>query len=139
MKSMDNDYSDIINLPHHESPTRARMARADRAVQFAPFAALCGYDAAIKETARVTDEKVEVQTDEARLAELNEKLRFLDENERSHPEITVKYFVADKKKSGGKYVSVTSLFKRLNKIEQTILLMNGTVISFEDIIEINDF
>lgn len=139
MKSMDNDYSDIINLPHHESPTRARMARIDRAVQFAPFAALCGYDAAIKETARVTEAKVEVQTDEARLAELNEKLRILDENERSHPEITVKYFVADRQKAGGKYMSVTGLFKRLNKIEQTILLMDGTVISFEDIIEINDF
>ena len=139
MKSMDNDYSDIINLPHHESPTRARMARIDRAVQVAPFAALCGYDAAIKETARVTEAKVEVQTDEARLAELNEKLRILDENERSHPEITVKYFVADRQKAGGKYMSVTGLFKRLNKIEQTILLMDGTVISFEDIIEINDF
>jgi len=139
MKSMDNDYSDIINLPHHESPTRARMAQADRAVQFAPFSALCGYDAAIKETARVTEAKVEVQTDEARLAELNEKLRILDENERSHPEITVKYFVADRQKAGGKYVSVTGLFRRLNKIEQTILLMDGTVISFEDIIEINDF
>lgn len=138
MNSMDSDYSDIINLPHHESPKRARMAREDRAVQFAPFAALCGYDAAIKETARVTEAKVEVQTDEARLAELNEKLRILDENERSHPEITVKYFVADRQKAGGKYVSVTGLFKRLNKIEQTILLMDGTVISFEDIIEIND-
>lgn len=139
MKSMDNDYSDMINLPHHESPTRTRMARGDRAVQFAPFAALCGYDAAIKESARMTEAKVEVQTDEARLAELNEKLRILDENERSHPEITVKYFVADRQKAGGKYVSVTGLFKRLNKIEQTILLMDGTVISFEDIIEINDF
>lgn len=53
-------YKDIINLPHHVSKTRPQMSMLDRAAQFSPFAALTGYDAAIKETGRLTDEKIEL-------------------------------------------------------------------------------
>ena len=74
---MKNDYDDIINLPHHVSSTRPQMSMIDRAAQFSPFAALTGYDAAIKETGRLTDEKIEL--DEEALSNLNMKFQILFE------------------------------------------------------------
>ena len=71
-------YADIINLPHHVSAIRPQMSMTDRAAQFSPFAALTGYDAAIHETGRLTDDKIEL--DEETLNILNMKLRLLVEN-----------------------------------------------------------
>ena len=70
-------YEDIINLPHHVSPTRPQMPMSDRAAQFAPFAALTGYDAAIKETGRQTDVRIEL--DEEALTALDMKYQLLME------------------------------------------------------------
>ena len=96
-------YNDIIDLPHHISTTRPRMSMLDRAAQFSPFAALTGYDAAIKETGRLTGQRIEL-TEECR-AVLDRKQQVLLENLAEHPEVSVTYFVPDERKSGGAYVT----------------------------------
>ncbi len=83
---MNNRYNEIINLPHHVSKTRPQMPMSDRAAQFAPFAALTGYDSAIKETGRLTDEKIEM--DEEALNILNMKFQILVDSLDDEPEVT---------------------------------------------------
>jgi len=58
---MNNDYDDIINLPHYEPKLHPRMSMRNRAAQFAPFAALTGYDAAIKDTAQQNEDSYEAK------------------------------------------------------------------------------
>lgn len=87
---MTGDYDDIINLPHPISKTRPQMSLKDRAAQFSPFAALTGYDAAIKETGRLTDEKIEL--DEEALSNLNMKFQILFERLDEQPDIAITYF-----------------------------------------------
>lgn len=131
-------YDDIIDLPHHVSTTRPRMSRLDRAAQFAPFAALTGYGAAIKETARLTDERVELG--EYELMELNAGIHMLMERIDEHPQVEITYFKPDERKDGGAYLTVKSRAKRLNEYDRFILLEDGTEIPFDDIykIEFND-
>ena len=100
---MNNRYDEIINLPHHVSRTRPQMPMSDRAAQFAPFAALTGYDAAIKETGRLTDEKIEL--DEEALTALDMKYQLLMDTFDDAPEVTITYFQPDERKAGGKYAS----------------------------------
>ena len=106
-------YEDIINLPHHVSKTRPQMSMLDRAAQFSPFAALTGYDAAIKETGRLTDEKIEL--DEDTKAALDMKQAYLIEMIDEQPEITIIYFLPDARKVGGAYVTVTGNLKRFDE------------------------
>ena len=127
-------YDDIINLPHHVSKTRPRMSNIDRAAQFAPFAALVGYDAAVKETARLTDERVEL--DENSKTILNEKLQMILELDGPIPEAMITYFQKDKKKDGGAYITITGRVKKVDIYEQVIILDDGTKISLPDIFEI---
>lgn len=134
MQQSDHRYDDIIHLPHHVSATRPRMSRQNRAAQFSPFAALTGYDAAIRETARVTEEKAEL--DESRRAELSERLRALRERQRERPEATIVYFVYDKYKAGGAYVTVTGGVKRVDPVTRIVTMEDGTVIDMEDILEV---
>lgn len=126
-------YDDIMNLPHHVSSTRPHMAVADRAAQFAPFAALTGHDAAIKETARLTDEKL--QLDENSKAAIDEKLRYLLEQDESEAIFT--YFVPDKNKSGGAYVSHAGVVKKVDTIEQIITLTDGISFQIDDLYRID--
>lgn len=128
------DYDDIIDLPHHVSATRPQMSRLDRAAQFAPFAALTGYGAAIKEKARLTDERVELG--EYELMELNAGIHMLMERIDEHPQVEITYFKPDERKDGGAYLTVKSRAKRLNEYERFILLENGTEIPFDDIYKI---
>lgn len=125
-------YDDIINLPHHVSPTRPQMPVCDRAAQFSPFAALTGHDAAIKETARLTDERIEL--DENSKSLLNEKLKMISERIENHPEIEVTYFIPDKKKVGGSYVTVQGHVKKIGEYERCIIFEDGTKIPIEEII-----
>ena len=90
---MTGDYDDIINLPHHISKTRPQMSMKDRAAQFSPFAALTGYDAAIKETGRLTTEKIEL--DDEALNNLNMRFQILFERLDEHPDIAITYFKPD--------------------------------------------
>lgn len=129
-----NRYDEIIDLPHHVSSTRPRMSIADRAAQFAPFAALVGYDDAVQETARLTDERVEL--DENSKSVLDAKLRMIMELAGSAPDVRFTYFVPDEKKAGGAYVSVAGRIKKLDTYEQVIVLENGTRIPINQIIEL---
>lgn len=128
------NYEDIIHLPHHRSKKHAPMPLIDRAAQFSPFAALTGHDAAIKETARITDRKIEL--DEYEIAVLDEKLHQIKEQLIIQPEITVTYFQPDLRKEGGKYVTITSSVKKMDEYMKALVMEDGTRILIEDIIEL---
>ncbi len=130
----EHQYDDIINLPHHQSATRPHMSNYDRAAQFAPFAALTGYDDAVKETARLTDKKVEL--DEYSKDALNERLNMIQDAIDEQPEVSITYFLLDKKKSGGAYVTATDRVKKIDEYENIVLLQDGTKIPIDDIAEI---
>lgn len=133
MKPTDDihNFEDIINLPHHVSSERGRMSRLDRAAQFAPFAALTGYDDEIKETARLTSERPEL--DEDRAAAIDTSLQILKDNAEERPEITVTYFSPDDKKDGGAYVTYSGSFRRIDESDRSIVFTDGKKIAVEDI------
>lgn len=129
---LDNhDYEDIIHLPHHVSPTRPQMPLIDRAAQFSPFAALTGYEAAIKETARMTEERIEL--DESGKAVLNERLRLVKDRLDERPEVSVTYFLPDEKKAGGAYVTATGVVRKLDEYKRVVVMEDQTVIPIEHI------
>ena len=128
-------YDDIFNLPHHVSNTRPHMSMHDRAAQFSPFAALTGYDDTVRETARLTDEKLELTAD--RINDLNQKIAFLKEHAEERPEITVEYFIPDEKKSGGKYVTLLGKFRRIDEYNHNMVFTSGEEIPLNDIFEID--
>jgi len=132
---MTEDYSDIINLPHHVSRNHPQMPLAARAAQFAPFAALTGYDAVIHETARLTEGQVELEEyDNERLnRKFAELMTILD----SHPEITVSYFKPDERKAGGSYETTRGTVKKIDTYEHQLLMDDGTKISIADIMDID--
>lgn len=128
-------YDDIINRPHHTSPTRPRMSAENRAAQFSPFAALTGYEAAVKETARLIDKRVEL--DEYEKAALDERLQLIKDNLDCEPEIEFIYFVPDKKKFGGEYRTLVGTIKKIKEYERQILLYDGTVIHIDEIYSVD--
>lgn len=129
---MTGNYEDIIHLPHHTSDRHARMSMMDRAAQFAPFAAVVGYDAAIKETARVTDYRIELTEDEKAMLDI--KLRNAAEMKES---ACITYFVADTKKEGGAYVCAVGQVKQLDSIRGVVNLYDGTVLPIDDIVDVS--
>ena len=131
---MNKNYDDIINLPHYVSKKRPQMSIESRSAQFAPFAALTGYDEQVKETARLTDKKIELEDGQKEI--LNNKLLYILENINSKPEITFTYFVKDNKKNGGKYVDKTGIVRKIDMIEQYIQLIDKSKIDINDIIDI---
>ena len=131
---MNKNYDDIINLPHHVSKKRPQMSIEQRSAQFAPFAALTGYDEAVKETARRTDRRIELEEGQKEI--LNNKLLYILENIESKPEITFTYFLPDNKKSGGKYIDKTGIVRKIDMIEQYIQLIDKSKININDIIDI---
>ena len=110
------------------------MSMYARAAQFAPFAALTGYGDAIKETARITDQQLEL--DENEKARLNEKLQLLRQHLPGKPKITITYFVPDTKKAGGSYQTITGFVKKLQEYERRLIMTNGTIIPLDTIIEL---
>lgn len=130
----EHQYADLINLPHHVSKTHPHMSTLDRAAQFSPFAALTGYEGAIKETARLTNDRMEL--DEAAKYVLDEKLRMVHEQLSSQPEIEIIYFQPDEKKTGGAYVSIFGIVKKIDGYERTVVMQNETRIPIEEIIKI---
>ena len=127
-------YEDIIHLTRPTSTKHPPMSMLNRAAQFSPFAALTGYDAAVKETARLTDEKIEL--DEYAKSMLSDKLQILAEHIDDLPEVTFTYFEPDKKKSGGAYVCVTGSVKEIDEYERIVGLENGMKIPIYQIYEI---
>ena len=127
-------YADIINLPHHELKTRQRMPIINRAASFSPFAALTGYDDAVKETARQTSERIEL--DEGAKEILNDKLRIAADKADQEPEIKVTYFLPDKKKDGGAYITIKAVIKRIDEYERLVVFTDKSTIPIDDIYEI---
>lgn len=132
---MNGKYDEIMGLPHHVSKTRPQMPMSDRAAQFAPFAALTGYDSAIKETGRLTDERIE--HDVEALSALDMKYQLLMEALDEAPEVTITYFQPDERKAGGKYVSAVGAVKKIDDFERRITMRDGTRIPMDDILSID--
>ena len=128
-------YREIIDLPHHVSKTRPQMPMSDRAAQFAPFAALTGYDSAIKETGRLTGERVELDVEA--LSALDMKYQLLMEALDEAPEVTITYFRPDERKAGGKYVSAVGAVKKIDDFERRITMRDGTRIPTDDVLSID--
>ena len=131
---MNGKYDEIMGLPHHVSKTRPQMPMSDRASQFAPFAALTGYDAAIKETRRLTDERIELDVEA--LSALDMKYQLLMEALDEAPEVTITYFRPDERKAGGKYVSAVGAVKKIDDFERRITMQDGAKIPMDDVLSI---
>ena len=135
MDNQDNhSYDDIINLPNPTSKKHPRMSLSDRAAQFSPFAALTGHEAAIKETARLTNEKL-MLSDEV-IAEINEKLNLISETIGTQQLVRITYFVPDNKKAGGAYISCSGCVKKIDGYEHTVVMEDKTAIPIEQISDI---
>ena len=124
-------YSDIIDHPHYQSKTRPHMSMLQRAAQFAPFAALSGYDEAVHETERFTDVRVDLDEDE--MALLNDKLQYLYVAKDSHPHVSITYFVKDLSKEGGSYETITGTVKNIDSVFFAVIMDDGTLIPIKDI------
>lgn len=132
---MQNNYDDIIDLPHHVSATRPQMSMMDRAAQFSPFAALTGYDAAIKETARLTYQKIDL--DDYEKEEINDKIQLITEHLGEDFEVVITYFQPDSRKAGGAYVDAVGIVKKIDEYDRVIILQDGKKIPIDDILDID--
>ena len=132
-----DSYEDIINLPHHVSTKHPRMSIEARSAQFAPFAALTGYEDAVKETARITEERIEI--DEELKLLLNDRLQIILSNIKDNPEVTFTYFIYDKNKSGGKYITITGNVSKIDMTNGYVILTNKTKIPINEIINITSY
>ena len=130
-----NNYEEIINLNHYNPKFHPRMSIYNRSAQFAPFAALTGYDEAIIETARITDEKIELNDDLKNLIDM--KLHILEKQVKNKPRVKIIYFENDKRKCGGKYKEYIDVLKRINNVESELIFINGVKIKFDCILDIN--
>ena len=129
-------YDDIIDLPHHVSRKHPQMPLLDRAAQFAPFAALTGHEAAIRETARLTEEEIELDENSKEL--LDFRLQQLQEHISECPEVTVTYFCPDEKKSGGFYETVTGAVKKVDGYAGELVFTDGRRIALGTVIELTE-
>ena len=125
------EYDDIIDLPRPKSKHEP-MPMSDRAAQFSPFAALTGYDAAIAETARLTDQRIELSEEER--AELDYKQQYLSTLD--SPTVTVTYFVPDERKTGGAYVTHTGVLKRVDEVERMVVFKDGLRVPLDEVMDI---
>lgn len=130
-------YDDIIKLSHHISKKHPQMSMEERAAQFAPFAALVGYEDAVEETARITTKRIELNEEEKNALDI--KLQMLNEqiHIQIYPNVTIMYFVPDLKKDGGKYIKIFGTVKKIDEYKQLIILDDKTEISINEIISIN--
>lgn len=128
-------YDDIIFLEHPTSPTHPRMSAMDRAAQFAPFAALTGYDAMVAERSRLTGDKEDL--DDMRMASLNEALGQIMEHLNEHPKVEICYFKADSKKAGGSYETLVGHVRNVELPSRKLILRDGPELLLDDIFEIS--
>ena len=126
-----HSYDDIIDLPHHTSPNRRPMSNVERGAQFSPFAALTGYEAAVTETARLTDVKTDLT--EERKAVIDMKLQMIVDHIDEMPQVAVTYFLPDPKKEGGAYVRVGGRVREIDGHERRIVFEDKTVVPIEQI------
>ena len=128
-----NKYDDIINLSRPKSK-HPQMTLEQRSAQFAPFAALTGYEGQIKETARLTDKRLEL--DEEAKSILDTKIQIIKEKNDQQPQIAITYFIPDKQKEGGKYITIENKIKKINQYTNEIIMIDKTNIKIDEIIDI---
>ena len=132
---MTGKYDDILRLPHHVSASRKPMSMTARAAQFAPFAALSGYDAEVQEAGRLTDQSIEL--DEYEKETLNARLQLLAQHLQEKWTVSAVYFQPDERKEGGAYVTRTGTVKKILLSERRLLLTDGTVIPLDGLIALD--
>lgn len=128
---MSSRYDQIIDMPRHVSKRYARMDRLDRAAQFAPFAALTGYEEVIAETGRLTERRIVLDEDMKTI--LDSRLR---QALSTHRPVTITWFVADARKDGGRYMRVTSAIAKVDATRRTLTTESDTCIRLDDVIDI---
>lgn len=133
-KLLSSDYFEILSRKHPTSKKHPRMSRMNRAAQFAPFAALTGYEESIEETARLTDRRIELS--EYEIEELNAKLNFIQEHIKERPEVTITYFQTDERKEGGAYITVTGNVRRIDEVNGVLVFENETVVQISLIVKL---
>ena len=125
---MNNPYEDIMHLSRPVSTRHLPMSMHDRAAQFSPFAALTGYDAAIEETARLTDHQAELA--ESSKEVLDKKIRAIQDIIDTMPEVTVTFFEPDLRKTGGAYRSITARVKKIDEYNKALIFQDETAVQF---------
>lgn len=134
-------YDDMLDMPHYTSKKRPRMSELNRAAQFAPFAALTGYDAQVKEAARITDQEKHLA--EGEISELDRSLQFLQEHLTERPIVEITYFVPVERKDGGSYRTDTGVIKKIDPYGRVIIfygengISNGDSIPIDRIVDID--
>lgn len=127
-------YDDIINMPHHVSTKHPRLSMEQRAAQFAPFAALSGFEDAIDETSRITEDRIELNEEEK--LKIDNILQKLKNEISKRPKATITYFVPDIRKSGGEYLTKIGNLKRIDEFRQLIIFEDKTEIPIKEVVEI---
>ena len=131
---MAGNYDDIINLPHHISKKHRPMPREARAAQFAPFAALTGYESDVNEAARYTGKRRELG--EYETERLNRRINEIRDGIHGNTEVIITYFKPDEKKAGGEYLNIGGRVRKIDDYGRTLTLTSGTSIPLDDISEI---
>ena len=134
-KNKTNKYDDIINFPHHISKKHPQMSIEARSAQFAPFAALTGYEDLLKEISRMTDEEVEINEDQKEI--LDTKIQILKEYIDTKPLVCVVYFIKDNLKSGGKYETLIENVIKINEYSQSMIFESGKEIYLKNIVDLS--
>lgn len=134
---MSGVYDDILHLARPQSKKHRPMPMEDRAAQFLPFAALTGYDAAVSETARLTEDRIELDPQEAE--RLGARLAVLVKRQQEQPELSLLYYVPDARKAGGAYVTVSGRLRKITDFPRCIYLTDGSRIPIEDIVAVESF
>ena len=129
-----SEYDDIIYLPHHVSRIHPQMSMEDRAAQFSPFAALTGYEAAVKETARLTDDREELDEDEK--TRLNAQLQKISARLQEQPEVMVTYFAPDERKTGGARQTYRGRLRKIDRNRKMLIMVDQTELPIENLLNI---
>ena len=134
---MSGKYDDMLHLPHHISLTRRRMTMAERAAQFSPFAALVGYEGAVQETARMTDQHIDLSEDEKAVLDQKQQIILAALEQGAHPEVTVTYFQPDAKKDGGTYLRHSGQIKKVEQLRNALVFTDGTEIPCSNVLALS--
>ena len=129
-----SEYDDIIHFPHHVSRIHPQMSMEDRAAQFSPFAALTGYEAAVKETARLTDDREELDEDEK--TRLNAQLQKISARLQEQPEVMVTYFAPDERKTGGARQTYRGRLRKIDRNRKMLIMVDQTELPIENLLNI---
>ena len=129
------EYEDIISLPRHVSSKRTKMKVKDRAAQFAPFSAVVGHETAVKEAARLTEKRRDL--DELEKAIINDQLGDIESQLPIEFDISFVYFQPDDLKQGGSYIEKTGRVKKIDTYTSQVCMMDGTRIDINEILSID--